>query len=471
MLSACGRPSDIVETDSLPPIYPDYTNITIPVNIAPLNFLLRDSITKAEVVIQGQNSSFTLYEDNKVQFSMSKWKHFIESEIGNDIVVQVIAKSNNKWIKYAPFHWTVVPDKIDPYLSYRLIEPGYEVWNKIQLCEREIETFKERVIADNNLTDGSCMNCHIYGNQDGALSMFHLRGPNGGTILNKNGQLRKIGTKVDEQLSPAIYGNFHPSGKYAVFSTNTIIPEFHAYKNERLEVYDTESDLIVIDLDANTIQSSPLVSGKENLETFPVFSADGKKIYFCSAPTITLPDSVRSLKYNLCSISFDKQSGRFGNEIDTLFHAAIHNQSVCHPKTSPDGRYILYTVADYGTFPIWHQETDLQLMDLYTGQIDSLHIVNSDRSDTYHSWSSNSRWFVFASKRDDGLYGKPYFAYVDPQGRVHKPFILPQQDPAKYDDMLKSFNIPELSKSPVPFNAIDIERIYQDSPIETVRTS
>lgn len=466
--SACNRPSDIRKSNDLPPIYPDYTNITIPVNIAPLNFLLRENVTRTEILVQGERLSFTLYQDEKVQFSMKRWKQFLKSEVGNKITVQVTAKSNGEWISYAPFYWTIVPEEIDPYLSYRLIEPGYEVWNTIQLCERNTETFKERVLADNNLTDGTCMNCHIYGNQDAALSMFHLRGRNGGTILNRNGQLRKINTKADGQLSPAIYGNFHPSGKYAVFSTNTIIPEFHSYRNERLEVYDTESDLIVIDLESNNVFSSPLLSGKENLETFPVFSADGKTLYFCSAPAVSLPDSIQGLKYNLCRIAFDEANAGFGTQIDTLFHALEHNKSVCHPKTSPDGRYLLYTIADYGTFPIWHQETDLQMIDLHTGHLDSLAVVNSDRSDTYHSWSSNSHWFVFASKRDDGLYGKPYFSYVDEQGTVHKPFVLPQRDPEKYDYMLKSFNIPELSKGQVPFNAGDIEQLYKSSPTEVV---
>lgn len=465
---ACEQPSDVKEIDALPPIYPDYTNITIPVNIAPLNFQLRDSSTSVEVVVQGKNSSFTLYEDQKVQFSMKLWKKFIQDEVGNKVTVKIIAKSNGEWYSYKPFYWEVVSDEIDPYLSYRLIEPGYEVWNSIQLCERHLETFNERVLADNNLTEGACMNCHIYGNQNSGLSMFHLRGPNGGTILNRNGELKKINTKAEGHISPAIYGNFHPSGKYAVFSTNIILPEFHSLRNERLEVYDTESDLMVIDLETNKVITSSLVSGPCNLETFPVFSADGRTIYFCSAPTVALPDSLRTLKYNLCSIPFDAVTGNLGSQVDTLYNASEMGMSVCHPRTSPDGRFMLYSVADYGTFPIWHQETDLQMFDLHTRKTDSLAIVNSDRSDTYHSWSSNSRWFVFASKRDDGLYGKPYFSYVDSYGNVHKPFVLPQRDPAKYDYMLKSYNIPELSKGKVPFGPLDVEKLYKESVPEAV---
>jgi hypothetical protein len=122
---------------------------------------------------------------------------------------------------------------------------------------------------------------------------------------------------------------------------------------------------------------------------------------------------------------------------------------------------LLFTVQNYGTFPIWHPESDLRMMNLQTGAIDSLAIVNSDLSDTYHSWSSNSRWFVFASKRDDGLYGKPYFCYVDKNGRAHKPFCLPQQSPTFYDTFLKSFNAPELSKGKLPFDAYDVQEAMQ----------
>lgn len=467
-LMACNQRTDVKKSPDLPPIYPDYMNIVIPQNIAPLNFYFKDGITQAEIQIQGKHTSFETYSDEVVRFSLPKWKDFLQKESGGKVQVLITAKRHGEWVRYAPFYWEIVPDSLDTYLSYRLIEPGYEVWNAIQICERNIETFDERVLADNNLTDGTCMNCHVYGNQDASLSMFHLRGPKGGTVLNRNGVLKKVNTKADGRISPAIYGGFHRSGKYAVFSTNTIIPEFHAFRNERLEVYDTASDLIVIDWETNRVFSSPLVSGQESLETFPCFSADGKNIFFCSTPALSLPDSVRHLRYNLCSIAFDEEHGMIGEKVDTVFSASEQNRSVCHPKPSPDGRFMLYTVADYGTFPIWHQETDLQMIDLNTGMIDSLQVVNSDRSDTYHAWSSNSRWFVFASKRDDGLYGKPYFAYVDHNGNVYKPFVLPQKNPKRYDYMLKSFNIPELSKGQVPYDAMTIEKLYNESTFETV---
>lgn len=465
-VTACGpKPENITTVPEQAPIYPDYVDVVIPYNIAPMNFLV-EGAEGLRVSIHGSHGSLTVTGSDKACFPMKKWKDLLLSEKGHTLQIEVTVRIAGKWLKYPPFAWTVASEPIDGYLSYRLIEPGYEVWNAIQLCERNIENFKEKVIADNNLAGGNCMNCHIYGKQSGSLSMFHLRGKEGGTILNRDGKLRKLGLKTDSMLSGAAYGDFHPSGRYAVFSSNIIIPAFHAEGNKRLEVYDTKSDLAIADFDQNRMIFSPLTNKTKELETFPSFSADGKWVYFCSAPVAALPDSVQQQRYSLCRIAFDPENGRWGTQVDTLWNASSHNGSVCFPKASPDGKYLLFTTAHYGTFPIWHRETDLRLMNMETGQTNTLPAVNSDRSDTYHSWASNSRWFVFASKRGDGQYGKPYFAYIDKNGKGHKPFVLPQEDPEHYFQTFKSYNIPELSETALPFDAVDIKKVYQQVQAE-----
>lgn len=468
LISCTPTPTDVVATNERLNIYPDYQNLTIPVNIAPLNFLIRNELVDAvTVAVKGSTDSLTFSSSgHKVCFPIKAWKRVLKANAGDSITVEVVARENGKWMAYPSFYWRVTPDSIDSYLSYRLIEPGYEVWKRVHIKQRCLESFEEKTLADNKLLGGKCMNCHVYGNNQGNLSMFHLRGQNGGTILNQDGKIRKLTLNNNEMISVAVYGGFHPSGRYGVFSTNIIIPEFHSTDNNRLEVYDTVSDLVIADFENNRMITSPLVNDSLSLETFPVFSADGKTVYFCSAPALALPDSIMKLKYSLCSIGFDEASGQWGDRVDTLWSANEKNGSVCHPKTSPDGKYILYTVADYGTFPIWHKETNLQLMDLSTGQIDSLSEVNSNRSDTYHSWSSSSRWFAFASKRSDGQYGRVYLAYIDDNGQVGKPFVLPQADP-KHDDLnLKSYNIPELSRSQVPFDANKLESLLEKIPAE-----
>lgn len=449
-------PENVQQTNDLPPIYPDYTEVTIPINIAPLNFLVRGA--EAVNVETGDITINTNGEE--VVFNENDWHQLLEQN--KDITITVTALMNGQWIQYKPFHWYVVEDKLDPWLTYRLIEPDYEVWNNIQLKQRCIENFDEAILTDYRLQENRCMNCHTTGSQNPNLSMLYVRGKEGGAILNENGNLRKLNIKTDDMVSGSVYFGFSPNGRYITFSTNVIIPAFHSKKEKRLEVYDSKSDVYVADLKENRIIRSELLCDSAVLETFPTFSPDGKYIYYCAAPMVSLPMELKKLQYALVRIPFDENTGTLGEEVDTVFSGAAMPQpgkySVCHPRISPDGQHLLFTVQDYGTFPIWHRESDLRMIDMQTGVIDSLDIVNSDMSDTYHSWSSNSRWFVFASKRDDGLYGKPYFCYVDKQGRAHKPFCLPQQSPTFYDTFLKSFNAPELATGRIPFDATDVSK-------------
>lgn len=465
-LGACTpKPHNCIPVTEYAPIYPDYANVTIPYNIAPLNFMMNEA-EGIQAIVKSETDSLIVSGKNKIIFDLDQWKELLRNEKGKSVIVKISALTDGQWKSYQAFSWNIAPEPIDSHLSYRLIEPGYEVWNNIQLCERNLENFDEKVIADNRLTNGNCMNCHIHGKQSGKLSMFHLRGKNGGTILNRDGKLRKLTLKNDSMISAAVYGDFHPSGRFAVFSTNIIIPAFHSQGSKRLEVFDTESDLAIADFDENRMILSPIVQDKNVFETFPTFSADGKWIYYCAAPKVELPDSIQKLKYSLCRISFDAKNQQWGEKADTLWNAQKENGSVCFPKASPDGKYILFTIADYGTFPIWHRETDLFLLDLTTGELRKPDEVNSNRSDTYHSWSSNSRWFVFASKRGDGQYGKPYFAYIDQEGKTSKPFVMPQADPANYLYTFKSYNIPDLSADELPYNATDIKEVFETTEAE-----
>ena len=100
------------------------------------------------------------------------------------------------------------------------------------------------------------------------------------------------------------------------------------------------------------------------------------------------------------------------------------------------------------TFSIWHRNTELYLIDFETQAIRPLEKANSRETESYHTWSSNGRWIVFSSRRDDGNYTRPYIAYMDKDGYDCKPFVLPQRRPDFYDRLLKSFNIPEFMITP-----------------------
>ena len=466
---SCGRTCDVRPagegTDRATFLFPDYQDVTIPCNIAPLNFYYTDPAGSKFVTTFSAGSFSKTLKGREVVWKQAEWTRLLAAAEGSDIRVETSYKSDGKPVART---WTihVSADTIDPYLTYRLIEPGFEVWDDLEIIERNLENFETRAISDWRNTGNRCMNCHIHAQGRGDLSMFYLRGEGGGAILNRGGTLRKLTLKNQQMISPTVYGEIHPAGRFGVFSTNIIIPTMHSAGNRRMEVYDTASDLCVADFDEGRMRVFPETARDDTFETFPVFSADGNYVYYCTAPARKLPAEIDQVHYSLVRIPFDAATGTLGGPADTVWSAAARGKSVCHPKASPDGRWLLFTIADYGTFPINHRECDLCMIDLRTGEPVALDLVNADKSDTYHSWSSDGKWFVFASKRGDGLFGKPYFSHVAEDGTVTHPFLLPQKDPHFYDEMLRSFNVPDLGNAPVGFDAVEIGRMLREVSAE-----
>ena len=442
-------------------MFPDYTDITIPFNIAPLNFRIGEA-QQVCLTASGRGTYNFKSKGELLSFPMKTWKAMLQAEKGGQLDIQVTyLDAEGHTVSMQPFSWKISSEPIDRYMSYRLIEPAYEVWNTIQIEERDIETFSSRFLGDNGNAGNSCMNCHT-SNRSGT-SFMHLRGRNGGTLLNRNGHLLKLDTKTDSTMGGAVYGDISRDGRYGVFAAANITFAIHTHSSMRMEVFDTASDLLVIDFDNLTVTDSKAVKGKEFQETFPCFSADGKIIFFCRAPFCEQPGNTMRMHYDIAAVSFNPETGRVGDTIRTVISGASHNVSFSHPKCSPDGRFLLVTAAAYGTFPVWHQEAELWMIDLRNGHVNIMTGTNAWRADTYHSWSSNSRWITFASKRDDNVYGRPYMVFVNEDGKTGKAFLLPQKDPYVYYTTLKSFNLPELYTAKEEYNARTVARIYNST--------
>ena len=442
-------------------MFPDYSNVTIPYNIAPLNFRVGGAVKVAVTVVGSEDSYKFKGRKGLVKFPKRKWHAMLEKEKGNTLDVVVMYDGKN----VEEFSWTVAADPIDKYLSYRLIEPAYEVWSGIQIEQRDMESFRTTLLGDNRNAELCCMNCHT-SNRNGT-SFMHLRGAKGGTILNRDGKLTKLNTRT-EKTGNTVYGDISADGRYGVFTTADITFAIHSRVDMRMEVYDKRSDLVVVDFDNLTVTDSPATSGEEFQETFPCFSADGRTIFFCRAKHHEQPDSITGMHYDIAVVSFDPETGKMGDRIITIVSSG-DNLSFSHLKASPDGHWLMATAAQYGTFPVWHKESELWLINLQTRQIDNMPLVNAYGADTYHSWSSNSRWVVFASKRDDLVYGRPYIAYIGPDGETGKPFLLPQKNPDIYISTLKSFNLPELYTIPEVYDARDVASFYKDVQTEQVQ--
>ena len=465
-LTACTETvSDATQENILPQIYPDYTGVTIPVNIAPLCFNMADetALRIDAVVTDSHGGSLHAQGEESVDFDLDEWHGLLAQNRGESLSVVVSAKYEDGWHTYKPFSIYVSPDSIDYGLCYRLIEPGYEVWSKMGIYERDLSSFEERPLIENTQFEG-CVNCHSFNRADPKDMSLHIRGKHGATLLRQDyGPVTAYNTRTDHTLGLCVYPYWHPSGRYIAYSTNTTNQLFHSAGRNRVEVFDTASDLQVYDVEKNELLLSPLLKQDSVYETYPVFSADGRSLYFCAAiPAATPADStlytinyqLNSLRYSLCRIDFDPETGSFGERVDTIVNAASRQKSVSFPRPSYDGRFLCYTLSDYGQFSIWHHEADLWLLDLATGESRPMDGANSKDTESFHNWSTNSRWLVVSSRRDDGLFTRPYFCHVDKDGNVTKAFMLPQRNPRRfYRGRFMSFNVPDFITGPTHFDS------------------
>lgn len=466
LLTACGVshpdvPTDATAVDTIPTIYPDYTEVTVPCNIAPLNFMMADTTYTACVarITAADGSAQTYGEGTKVIIPQDEWEAIKKASLGKDLKVEVYGQQDGKWLSYKPFSIHIAQDSIDPYVSYRLIQPSYGLYDKMNISQRNVTNFDESVVFNNkvscNKVEGQCINCHSYQNYHTDNMLFHVRVTNGGTVLVHNGKVTKISNmKRDGMISAGVYPAWHPTQSLIAFSVDQTHQWFHTSHINKVEVFDDASDLVLYDVEKDEITT--ICADSTRLEVFPTWSPDGKYLYYCSAD-VYKPDSTNtgdyrldyeSVHYNLYRRTFDLATRQFGPE-QLVYQADSLGRSVSLPRLSPDGRFLVVAEGDYGYFNIWHHEADIRLLDLQTHCIVPTLEMNSPKdAESYPSFSSNGRWIMCASRRDDGNFSRIYFSYFDGK-KAHKAFLLPQEDPEDNTLRLFSYNRPEFMVEPV----------------------
>jgi len=456
-----------------PIIEPDYSDVTIPPNITPLNFAIKESGLEYQVILKSGVSKIQISlrcTDGIIRIPEKSWKMLVEESKGDKISIQILSLvSKDKINKYEPILITVANDPIDPYIAYRLISPGYYSWSDIKIEQRSLEDFETESVIENQIIEKNCVNCHSFNQNNPDQFLVHIRGSKGGTYFIHNDKITRTNLKTDKMLAGATYPYWHPGGRFVAFSSNQVKQSFYAHYSKSIEVYDESSSLVLYDIQKNEVTGIPKSNSVKSLQTFPTWSPDGKTLYYCEA---NLNDSVsdweikdiEKIHYNLVKKSFNENNVSFG-ATETVVDAKEIQKSVSFPRISPDGKFLIFTMADYGTFPIWHKEADLYMLDLESGKMKKMEL-NSDETDSYHSWSSNSKWLIFSSKRIDGRSTRPFIANINSWDQIGKPFLLPQKDPDYYKSQILSFNIPEFVKGKIKMNPRDFEAATKNTAIQ-----
>ena len=309
-------------------------------------------------------------------------------------------------------------------------------------------TYDESALVEGLSLRETCVNCHTFANNNSMEMLLGVRSNafGDGTLLVHGKEAKKLQAKFG-------YTAWHPSGRIAVYTTSIVRQFFHAAGPATRDAVDMNGDLAYYSFDAGTSKPLPRAAGERRLKSYPTWSPDGRHLYYCTAPLLwgdqsaVPPARYAEVKYDLVRIGYDVDKDEW-SEPETVLSSAKTRLSVVMPRISPDGRFLLFCMCRYGCFPAFQSSSDLYMMDLSSGSYAKAE-ASSEESESWHSWSSNSRWIAFSSKRGSGHLTRCYFSYVDETGRTHKPFLLPESDPEFYQSSLRMINLPELVTTPV----------------------
>ena len=444
---------------------PDYTDVTVPPNIAPLNF---------RISVPGQGFEVQLLDDNQqgirlrqrsplVRWPARQWRQLLASHRGQTLHLAVaVQESERRWRSYQPAAIRVAEQPIDPYLYYRSIRPLHNTWGGMEIRQRDLTSFDERVVVSAWQYENGCANCHSMAAGKANRMVIGVRSEvyGSGTVLVIDGQAIKLQNKVG-------YPAWHPDGQLLVFTLNKVRQWFHPAAEETREVLDLKAGLGFWRLGSEAIETIPAFSSPDRLLTFPTWSPDGTYLYYCSGPLLwddfetVPPEKADQVRFDLMRIPYAACDGTWG-EPELVLSAEAAGGSVTEPKVRPDG-VVIVTICDYGAFPIHRLEADLYAvrpnLAPATGWSLAKLPINSETAESWHSLSQDGNWMIFSSKRRDGAHARPYLTWLgqacaeDPPAAGTKPFLLPVEDPAIWDRLMESVNSPELALEPETVNA------------------
>ena len=445
------------------------------------------------------------FEDKHVR----QWHDLLSKTVNGFVRIDIMAclvDRPDSLLLFPPLRWLVADQPIDPYLVYRTSIYEDATYHHIVTEQRNIENFEIKPLLDNFLMNHNCMNCHACEGNNINNFVIHLRHTLSGTLLARDGELIKL--KMPDSLPGLrfVYPSWHKGGDYIAFSTNHVYSQhFSMPRRKGIATVDTLGDIVVLDTKTLEVFSCDELCNDEYDDVFPCFSADGRRLFFCRAPARGTPaetqalkrehqwglkrstpadslffsdnkrieewmdvldqhiEKVNALRTDLMQIDFDPETRRFSN-LRTVARFSEMALSATMPFASPDGEYLIVSALPTTTFAVQtmgdfykvylHDSTPSGMVPrgVECGyRVEPVHSLNTVGSETFHTFSSNGHWMVFASNRETFGIPEIYVSHVN-DGRFDKPFAIPQAETDFYARNLRAFLFPFLSTEPAKFD-------------------
>ena len=336
-------------------------------------------------------------------------------------------------------NFRVSEDPADNAVVYRLISPPAVNDKTPDMFVRDIRERRQRLLL--GARQLYCLNCHCFSSKTGTKGQLGLQVRYKGDdpqphrmYLALYDMEKQSGRKMilPFAIQMTTFMGWSPDETKLAISANQRIGGYRPVVLETQASGQPTSDIAVYDTTDGTVLLLPGASGPTTLEIFPAWTPDGKSIVFSSAPAGRHPTQTQ---YEIFVVPYN--DGR-GGKPQPVRGASRNGKSNYLSRFSPDGKWFTFTRSDWGL--LIKASSDIYIMpaDLKTDPR-PLECNTPYAADSWHSWSSNSRWIVFATKRDDGILARLYLTHIDRDGHASPAVRLPLEDP----DMTECFNIPE----------------------------
>jgi len=326
-----------------------------------------------------------------------------------------------------------------------------------------------------------CGNCHSFADNGSVLGLDvdygNDKGAYGIMPVDKHMVMddQKIITwadykREDGELTFGLLSRVSPSGRYVV-STVKDRSVFVAIPDLMISqlFFPIKGILVVYDREKQTYTALPGADDPQYVQTNAVWSPDGSELIFARSKAYRserlnqqnsalidekdVPEFTVDKKpflYDLLRIPFN--DGKGGTPVP-IEGASGDGMSNYFPKYSPDGKWIVFTKSK--SYMLLQPDSELYIVPAMGGPARRLR-YNTPRMNSWHSWSSNSRWLVFSSKMN-GPYTQLFLTHIDENGNDSPPVLL-----ERFTSPDRAANIPEFVK--LPGDAIaDIREQFLDA--------
>ena len=295
----------------------------------------------------------------------------------------------------------------------------------------------------------TCANCHSFSADGRTLGMdLDFASDKGAYAIAPVSEVTRITSaemmswndyrREDGESTFGLLTTISPDGRYAVSTTKeTIFLKFLPDPDCSQLFFPIRGILVAYDRLSRAFRPVKGADRRELIQTNPAFSPDGRWLVFARAPVLDLPRSAgvvtpdtvenvtpslvegtRRVCFDLFRLPFSEGSG--GDPLPIL-GASSNGRSNFFPRFSPDGRWIVYCQAS--SMMLNRLDSALYIIPAAGGAARRLRSNFDDRMNSWHSFSPNGKWLVFASKAT-GPLTQFWLTHIDPDGSDSVPFML-----------------------------------------------